>query len=317
MFLKELFDVDEEIYLVEPNYYSQRTIESTIKYLENIRDIIETNKLRIIRITTGGKTVGLAIFNPATPEVPIDFWSIFTSAITSFQNAEFESLADSIIASNEPERVIEVTHSNLHEALIEYYSVLLVNRETCTDCTMQLEPYNSVYAEDRIDRLLELLERLGSEGLSFEGNMLEICCGNGMSTIALHRLGYDPLSIDYEKCEVCQGLEHGVLNPRRTLVMDATKLSRFLEPERFDCIVGFMLGTIYEFNKDIWSRMMVESAKVAREGATILFTVRSKPEMDLLEKALQYAGIEGRAIDNNDSSGMYDQWVFVGTKIRK
>ena len=317
MFLNELFDVDEEVYLVEPNYYCQKTIESTIKYLENIRDIIETNKLRIIQVTTGGKTVGLAIFNPATPEVPIDFWSIFTSAIASFHNAEFESLADLIITSNEPERVIEVTHVSLHEALIEYYSVLLVNRETCTDCTMQLESYNRVYAEDRIDRLLELLERLESEGISFGGNMLEICCGNGMSTIALHRLGYDPLSIDYEKCEVCQGLEHGVLNPRRTLVMDATKLSRFFEPERFDCIVGFMLGTIYEFNKDIWSRMMVESAKVAKEGATIFFTVRSKPEMDILEKTLQDVEIKGRVIDNSDGSGMYDQWIFVGRKARQ
>ncbi|MBN1134727.1 MAG: class I SAM-dependent methyltransferase [Methanosarcinaceae archaeon] len=317
MLLKELFDVDEEVYLVEPNYYSQKRIESSIKYLQTICDIIVINKLRIIQMTNEGKTIGLAIFNPATSEVPIDFWSIFTSLIAKKQRSEFESLSDTILASNLPERVIEISSDSLHEALVEYYSMLLVNRETCIDCTMQLEPYNRVYVEERINRLLELLEWLKSDGISFGKDMLEICCGNGMSTIALHRLGYEPLSIEYDKCAVCQGLEHGVLDPRRTIVMDATKLSKFFEQEHFDCIVGFMLGTIYEFNKEIWSRMMLESEKVAREDATILFTVRSKPEMDILEKSLKDAGIEGRVIDNTDCSGMYDQFVFVGRKLRQ
>jgi len=315
MLLQDLLGINEDVYLVEPGYYSQKTIGSTIQYLKDIRAFIDVHAVRTIRINAGSRTTGLAVFNPATEEVPVDFWSFFTSAVATQHRAEFESLADEILTLDQPGRVIEVKPEQLEEALVEYYSLLLVNRETCTDCTMQLEPYDRVYTEDRISNLSQLLGKLISQGIPFEENMLEICCGNGMSTIALHRLGFDPVAIEYEKCAVCEGLEHGVLKPKKSLVMDATMLSSIFDAKRFDCVVGFMLGTIYEFNADMWSRMMLESAKVAKEGAVMLFTVKTKPEMDILEKALHEAGVEGEVIDNTDDAGMYDQWVFSGRKL--
>jgi len=59
------------------------------------------------------------------------------------------------------------------------------------------------------------------------GNVLEICCGNGMATLSLEKRGILPLTTDNDRCQVCQGLEHGVLKPRRTIVMDATRLTDF------------------------------------------------------------------------------------------
>ncbi len=317
MILQDLLDIKEEIYLVEPGYYSQKTIVTTISYLEDIQDVVGDYNFRTIRITDGTKTTGLAIFNEKTEEVPVDFWSIFTSSIANQSTGEFGSLADSILSTNQPERVVEVAGDVMHEALIEYYSLLLVNRGTCNECTMPLESYERAYTKDRLDRLSELLEKLAQNGISIDGDVLEICCGNGMSTIALHELGIDPTTIEYEKCTVCQGLAHGVLNPKKTLVMDATMLSNFFEHGRFDCVVGFMLGTIYEFNKDLWARMMFESAKVAKDGALMLFTVNGRSEMDILESALHMAGIEGEVMDNTDEFGIYDQWVFIGRKGKK
>lgn len=319
MLLQDILDIKEEIYLVEPSYNSQKTLVGTISYLKDILDVIDNYSLNVIQIIDGTKTTGLAIFNEKTEEVPMDFWSIFTSSIASQSNEEFSSIADSILESNLPQRVVEVSDSAMHEALIEYYSILLVNRETCNECTMPLESYGQVYTDDRVKRLSVLLdevfEKLSQSGISIGDDVLEICCGNGMSTIALHKLGIEPTTIEYEKCTLCQGLAHGVLDPKKTIVMDATMLSNFFEPRRFDCVFGFMLGTIYEFNKDMWARMMLESAKVAKDGALMLFTVNGKSEMDILESALRMVGIEGEVMDNTDQLGMYDQWVFVGRKV--
>ena len=319
MILDNLLDIDEEIYLVEPSYSAQKTIWETLSYLKDILEVIEENdiQLRTIRITDGTKTTGLAIFNEKTEEVPVDFWSIFLSSIASQSADEFESLANLILDKNHPDRVIEVAVDSMNEALIEYYSLLLVNRETCNECTMPLESYERVYTQDRIKRLSDLLEKLAQKGIAIDGDVLEICCGNGMSTIVLRELGIDPMTIEYEKCTLCQGLAHGVLNPKKTLVMDATMLSSFFDQGCFDCVVGFMLGTIYEFNKDMWARMMFESAKVAKDGALMLFTVNGKSEMDILELALHMAGIEGEVMDNTDQYGIYDQWVFIGRKGKK
>ena len=319
MILEDLLGIEEEIYLVEPGYYSQKTIMTTISYLKDIRDIMEENdiQLRTIRITDGTKTTGLAIFNEKTEEIPIDFWSIFLSSIANQSADEFESLADLILDKNQPDRVIEVANDSMNDALIEYYSLLLVNRETCDECTMPLESYESTYTNARINRLSDLLDKLAQKGISIDGDVLEICCGNGMSTIVLHDQDIYPTTIEYEKCTVCQGLMHGVLDPKKSIVMDATMLSSFFEQERFDCVVGFMLGTIYEFNKDMWARMMFESAKVAKDGALMLFTVNGKSEIDILESALRMIGIEGEVMDNTDEFGIYDQWVFIGRKAKK
>ena len=317
MILDNLLDIKEEIYLVEPGYNSQKDITTTLSYLKDIEEVAGDYKFRTIRITDGTKTTGLAIFNEKTEEVPVDFWSIFLSSIANRSIEEFESLADSILGFNQPQRVIEIANDSMNDALIEYYSLLIVNRETCDECTMPLESYESVYTKARIDRLSGLLDKLAQKGINIDGDVLEICCGNGMSTIVLRELGIDPMAIEYEKCTLCQGLAHGVLNPKKTIVMDATMLSSFFEQERFDSVVGFMLGTIYEFNKDMWARMMLESAKVAKDGALMLFTVNGKSEMDILESALRMIGIEGEVMDNTDDFGIYDQWVFIGRKAKK
>ncbi|MBW6470764.1 MAG: class I SAM-dependent methyltransferase [Methanosarcinaceae archaeon] len=319
MILDDLLGIEEEIYLVEPGFYSQKTIMTTISYLKDIRDVMKENDihLRTIRITDGTKTTGLAIFNERTEQVPIDFWSIFLSSITNQSADEFESLANLILDKNQPDRVIEVANDSMNDALIEYYSLLLVNRETCDECTTPLESYGSIYTNARINRLSDLLKKLAQKGISIDGDVLEICCGNGMSTIVLHERGIYPTTIEYEKCTVCQGLMHGVLDPKKSIVMDATALSSFFKPERFDGVVGFMLGTIYEFNKDMWALMMFESAKVAKDGALMLFTVNGKSEMDILESALRMIGIEGEVMDNTDEFGIYDQWAFIGRKVKK
>lgn len=315
MLLKELLGIEEEIYLVEESYLAQRTIGSTLRYLKGAQGFLEGRRMRLLKVSEGEHTLGVLIFNPADEEVPVDFWSVFTGALAAApMKKEFEVITDSIMSSNLPEREIEVSSESWRNAVNEYYSFMLVNRNLCQDCNVRPESYGSVFSENRVRRVTDIFNLLQKKGFSPEGQLLEVCCGNGMSTLALYRLGLDPLAVEINKCMVCQGLEQGVLNPQRVLVMDATTISRYLEPRSFDAVMGFMLGLVYEFNKELWTGIMREAVSVASEGALLLFTVSSRSEIEILAGALRGAGVKGEIIDNTDSEGTYDQWLFVGRK---
>jgi SAM-dependent methyltransferase len=299
MLLQELLGIDEEIYFVEESYLAQRTIEHTLDYLSGIRRFAEERRMQFLRVREGKHTLGILLFNPADETVPVDFWSVFTGALLSF---------------NPPEKDIEISSEDWRDAVNEYYSLMLVSRNLCPGCTVRPEYYKNIFSENRVRRVAEIFDILQKKGFYPEGRLLEVCCGNGMSTLALYRLGLDPLAVEINKCVVCQGLEQGVLNPRKTIVMDATALSRYFEPGSFDAVMGFMLGLVYEFNKELWTNIMKEAVSVASEGALMLFTVSSKPEIKILARALLNAGVKGEIIDNTDSEGTYDQWFFVGRK---
>ncbi|WP_410508717.1 class I SAM-dependent methyltransferase [Methanosarcina hadiensis] len=315
MLLQELLGIDEEIYLIEESNTSQRTPELTLQYLHRLNNFPDAGNTRVIRVSEAGHTLGLLFFNPAEGDVPVDFWSVFTGAFALAPlKSRFETLADSFLAINPPEKDIEVSYETWLRAVNEYYSFMLVNRNLCTSCSVRPESYSSIFSENRIKRVAEILEILRKKGYYPEGRILEVCCGNGMSTLALYRAGLDPLAIEINKCTVCQGLEQQVLNPQRVMIMDATAVSRYFEPGSFDVVMGFMLGLVYEFNKEIWVRIIREAVSVAADEAVLLFTVSSKPEIEILADALLKAGIRGEIVDNTDSEGAYDQWFFVGRK---
>jgi SAM-dependent methyltransferase len=317
MLLQELLGIDEEIYFVEESYLAQRNIERTLNYLNGVRNFSEGSRMRLLRVGEGGHTLGLLIFNPADENVPVDFWSLFTGAFALVTlKKEFETTADSILVFNPPEKDIELSSESWRDAVNEYYSLMLVNRNLCPGCSVRPESYGSVFSENRVRGVAEIFDLLRKKGFYPEGRLLEVCCGNGMSTLALYRLGLDPLAVEINKCTVCQGLEQGVLNPQKVLVMDATEISRYFEPGSFDAVIGFMLGLVYEFNKELWTGIMREAVSVASEGALLLFTVSSKPEIEILADALRRAGVKGEIVDNTDSEGTYDKWLFIGRKQR-
>ncbi len=315
MLLQELLGIDEEIYLIEESYTSQRTPERTLQYLNRFQNFPDMENTRLVRVRQAGHTLGLLFFNPAEGDVPVDFWSVFTGAFAqAAMKSRFEALADSILALVPPEKDVEISYEAWMRAVNEYYSLMLVNRNMCDSCSVRPESYSSVFSENRIKRVADILELLRKKGYYPEGRLLEVCCGNGMSTLALYRSGLDPLAIEVNKCTVCQGLEQQVLNPQRVMVMDATAVSRYFEPGSFDAVMGFMLGLIYDFNKELWIRIIREAVSVASDGAVLLFTVSSKPEIEILADALFRAGVEGEIVDNTDAEGAYDQWFFVGRK---
>ncbi len=299
-------EADENIYFVEESYAALKNNVLSLHYLENIlKDPPEVSRI----IDENNNIIGLVIYNHETEDTPA-FWAIFTSIVSSIYPNESSRRFSEIAKNLKLGGLYKTTRIGFSNAVIEYYSLALVSRQICA-CNVSKEPYEMVYIESRNARLKELPSRH-----RLQGDILEICCGNGMSTRALHEMGYDPLTVDHDKCQICQGLEHEVLDPKRTIVLDATKISEYFHENTFDTIVGFMLGTIYSFNRGMWEKMMCEAAKLLKPGGIIVLTVNKKEEIEILKSALEKNNISGNIIENTDDKGIYDQWVYVGLKIQ-
>ncbi len=297
----------DNIYFVEGSYASLKNNALSLQYLENIPK--DQHALISGIEDENNNIIGLVLFNPETEETE-EFHAVFTTLISSKPAPnEGSRRFSSIVKDLKFNKLYNTNTTDFNNAIVEYYSIELVNRQLCENCHISKEPYEMVYIESRNARLEGLLDKY-----NLSGDILEICCGNGMSTLPLHKMGYNPLATDYDKCQICQGLEHHVLDPQRTIVLDATKLSLFFPENEFDTIVGFMLGTIYPFNKTTWEKMMEESAKVLKPGGFIMLTVNKREEIEILKNALERNGIKGKLVNNTDEKGIYDQWVYVGTK---
>ncbi len=309
MLIHDILGLEEadNVYFVEDSYASLKNNTLSLQYLEKIqrdRDA-EVSGIR----DENGEIIGLVQLNRETEESP-EFNAIFTNLISSRPLPNQSSrLFSGMVKALKLNRIYSTTSREFNDAIIEYYSLALKKRKLCENCHISKEPYNMVYIKSRSARLKGILDRY-----ELKGNILEICCGNGMSTLPLHDMGYDPLTIDHDKCQICQGLEHNVLDPKRTIVLDATRLSLFFPENSFDTIVGFMLGTIYPFNRGIWEGMMDEAVKLLKPGGMILLTVNKKEEMLILKDALDKSLIKGELIDNTDEKGIYDQWIYAGIK---
>jgi SAM-dependent methyltransferase len=176
----------------------------------------------------------------------------------------------------------------------------------------EIEPLSFAVNGERDLRIKALLAKVSKKhGLVLSKiDALELCCGNGMSTVPLRESFRTVLSVDFDKCAVCNGLYHGTLEPGRTMVADATKLSAYGMPG-FDAVVGFMLGTIYEFNKPVWRSIAREASRALNADGLLLLTVNGKGEMDFLEECFTSMGIHGEVIDNRQNDSIYDSWALV------
>jgi hypothetical protein len=110
MLLQELLNIDEEVYLIEENYLSQRAIKPTLQYLKEIQKATGQQRARFKRVREGKITLAILYYNQADENVSVDFWAVFTGALAATPlKKQFEILADSLLTSNPPEKDIEIS----------------------------------------------------------------------------------------------------------------------------------------------------------------------------------------------------------------
>ena len=202
-------------------------------------------------------------------------------------------------------RRVEAREEDFLLAINECLSLSLAGELFCESCLPQA---GIQYVEERIERLVHLLPPLLPE----EGDILEICCGSGMASQALLRLGRRPVVMDSDRCEVCQGLKAGKLEPESCMVLDARLLPSIFPPRSFRAVLGFMVGLIDDFNWPAWKEILLLSASLAEER--VLFTVYTQKEAESIARALQGEGWSVEVIDNRDSKGIYDQWACLASR---
>lgn len=234
---------------------------------------------------------------------PAEFWLVLTDRYGDRKVLQ-KHLEDGDLSLEGCKRV-SIREKEFFEALTEYYALSLSGELLCDGCSID-GPL--LYVEERIKRLEAFLKPL----IPKDKRILEIGCGNGMATQALLRLGHAPWSMEYDRCDLCQALKNGMLDPRRSFFLDARLLDSFFEPNSFDTVVGFMVGLIDKSNWPTWKNILLGSSRLAKD--LVLFTVYTEKEAELIAKALDDDGWSGEVIDNCDSKGIYDQWAYLATK---
>jgi hypothetical protein len=232
---------------------------------------------------------------------PAKFWLLLTDLYSEEKVLEeFLSQHDGLVC-----KTIKTTESLFFEAIVEFFSLSLAGELLCESCDVKEGP---LYIDDRIRRLESFLGPI----IPVKSNLLEICCGSGMATQSLYNLGYRPFSMELDRCELCQGLKSGKLNPESSFVIDARLLNHLFKPRSFDVAVGFMIGLIDQINWNMWLEIILTASDLARQ--MVLYTVYTQKEAKLIAKALQESSWDTRVIDNRDPGGIYDQWAVLAER---
>jgi SAM-dependent methyltransferase len=338
MRLHDIFRLDptEPVFMAENSFYDQRRSPLTERYLEELAAVAgsSSNNSSVQLIDQGsGAPIAVAVY---VHSQGIDHWLVLTNVIS--KDTRFPGKISDIFGSRS--EIIEVDASDLREAVIEYYSIFLANRWLCDSCAREEMPYLDLGTVVAVRELLhetpggetggktgkpdppgqdvrnEQLKRLIRKATSGKGfdparaDVLEICCGDGSATGVLREIGCDPICIDHDMCDICDGLKSGALHEARSIVLDAAELSSFFDQE-FDCVAGFMIGPIQPFNKEIWAAVLHESVKVVRTPGILIFTFHNREELLFATDVLDDCVTDVDVLENTPDIG-YDRWVYVG-----
>ena len=285
--LNRLLDLGEEecVFLAEESWQDLLELPVTTEILQ---DGLETDACIEV------KDLGFALHLSE----PAELWLLLTDKYSSTKILQEHAgkWRSKII------KAVQANEADFFQALTEYFSNSLAAELFCESCSLKGA---SLYVEERIERLMLLLQPILSE----DESILEICCGGGMATQALVRLGQHPLSMDSDRCDLCLAMKGELLDPNRCFVLDARLLPRIFPARSFHTVLGFMVGLIDDFNWPHWRDILLKASSLAK--TRVLFTVYTQKEAQLIAKALGEAGWKGRIIDNRDSKGIYDQWAYL------
>ena len=292
MLLNRLLDLGEEesIFLAEESWQDLLELPVTREILQ---EDLETDACIEV------KDLGFALHLSE----PAELWLLLTDKYSTqkilSENAEkWHSMIIKTVQANDAE---------FFSALTEYFSHSLAAELFCESCSLKGAP---LYVDERIERLMQLLQPI----LPKDESILEICCGGGMATQALVRLGQRPLSMDSDRCDLCLALKSELLDPKSGFVLDARLLPCIFPARSFHAVLGFMVGLIDDFNWPLWRDIILNASRLAKN--MVLFTVYTQKEAELIAKALGDVGWNGKVIDNRDSRGIYDQWAYLAVMDR-
>jgi|GEM_PF-5212846 len=316
MKLDELLGIRGHIVMTEPSYQDNLHITGSLGVLHRIvSDLSRFDELvnaRMVVIVDGEQAYALGLYSPRDDEEDDDgTWTILTVVLDAEHQGLFEELVRVIRdhVKSAGVTIVTVERTSFKDAMREYYSLKLMK-----DLGKYTGNPEFVHNKPRVERIKELIGELNkSSGINISSKTIEICCGNGMATTALHELRTDPTCVDNDAYSIAEGLSSRALKPEKTIVADATELSRVLTGEKFNTAIGFMLGDIDSFNSSMWKQILLETLKVTKSGGNLLFTVRTEPEARFIDEVISKLAV-GEVICPDEKQPLYDRWIYTGKK---
>ena len=334
------FGLDCSFFLTEEDYPSQRFLETGLNQFHELAEMTKAGVYNIETVLLINSDKVIFNSNIDAKSIPSPYvlgfvlierrqktaeCLMFTPVISDAETKEsFQNILSdwvNYVPSSCSIHSVFISEADLSSDVTAYYSNMLPS--VFQESDPFFPSYESVYSAKRVKKAAETLQKtedllnqngIHSSFLSPNAALLEICCGNGMSTLALHERNLSPLCIDINAEELTIGLFHHVLKPEKTIHMDAAALSQNFDCETFDTVIGFMIGTIYEFNKLFWFSIVDEAVKLLKKGGILLFTLRTENEGVWITNHLSKNGIKGQLIDNRDKETDYDQWLYFAQK---
>jgi len=303
MELSNLLGVSGDLRLAEESFEDLRWIPRTLERMQHLRDAVKI-------YSEEKELLGILLHEN-------QHWLLLTDIFAEeFPRRQFEMLAakqarqakQARHEEGKEEAELTVDKEKFVEGIIEYFSLGLVEGFLC-ECSFKERAF---YSAERVSALKGVLsDFLRSEGISERSKTVEICCGDGAATIALHELGIFPLTADINKCEICRGLRESVLSPKRSVVLNCAYLSAFF-PKAFDCVFGFMLGKITPFNLFEWKPVLLDIPKALNPAGNgcIFLTFSSEWEAKTAKDILKDFHCE--IMKNEHSDGYFDYWILIG-----
>jgi hypothetical protein len=134
---------------------------------------------------------------------------------------------------------------------------------------------------------------------------LDCCCGSGVGSMVLRRLGMKPLSYDNDTALLSLGLRTGRLLPGETMCIDGTLAVKYTAPVPLG--IGLMFGEIHAFNQEMWEAIVHALLVLTQEA---LITVGTEKEARLVEEWSLERRHETRVFEN-PADPIYDRWVIA------
>ncbi|GAA5261738.1 hypothetical protein [Methanocalculus sp.] len=179
-----------------------------------------------------------------------------------------------------------------------------VRRSFAEEISAAVDPAFEDVPPDRTGKLESLIHEIwGSEG---SGPCIDCCCGSGIGSAIVSKMGMEPLAYDNDEALIARGLIAGRLDPEGTLCIDGRSADVFLPPAERG--LGIMLGEIHSFGTDLWEELVMVLFDLCEEA---LITVGTERESGLIR---EWGASVDRKIEvfENERDPIYDRWVCVG-----
>jgi len=179
-----------------------------------------------------------------------------------------------------------------------------VRRSFAEEIGAVVDPAFEDVPPDRIVKLESLIHEVW--GTTGSGPCIDCCCGSGIGSAIVSKMGMEPLAYDNDEALIARGLITGRLDPEGTLCIDGRTADVFLPPAERG--LGIMLGEIHSFGIDLWEELVMVLFDLCEEA---LITVGTERESGLIR---EWGASVDRKIEvfENERDPIYDRWVCVG-----